>query len=194
MKQAVRNSVSSPCKGEDEGEGPCTARIFRARFKILPPASAREGYAKLSMKQAICRIGGFAIAISALVLIAAPADAQMRPMMIPLTTTMVIAKPDPGEIFGSKQVVTMGVGGKTYTFLLKDAYVDDPSNKVRWPDVWQLVRQYKPNFNVAGMGADAFEKMKPGETMTVRGMFSGDNQTFEVMGTTPGESHPGAER
>ena len=26
----------SPCKGEDEGEGPFTARIFRARFKILP--------------------------------------------------------------------------------------------------------------------------------------------------------------
>ena len=26
----------SPCKGEDEGEGPITARIFRARFKIPP--------------------------------------------------------------------------------------------------------------------------------------------------------------
>jgi hypothetical protein len=26
----------SPCKGEDEGEGPYAARIFRARFKILP--------------------------------------------------------------------------------------------------------------------------------------------------------------
>jgi basic membrane protein A and related proteins len=25
----------TPCKGEDEGEGPCSARIFRARFTIL---------------------------------------------------------------------------------------------------------------------------------------------------------------
>src|SRR5277367_636307 len=30
-------SVSSPCKGEDEGEGPCPARIFRGRIKIPPP-------------------------------------------------------------------------------------------------------------------------------------------------------------
>ena len=96
------------------------------------------------MKEAIWRIGGLAIAISALVLIAAPADAQMRPMMIPLTTTMVIAKPEPGEIFGNKQVVTMGVGGKIYTFLLKDAYVDDPRDKVRWPDVWSWSASTSP--------------------------------------------------
>src|SRR5271163_1514478 len=37
-RRAVRNqpasSIPSPCKGEDQGEGPYTARIFRARFKI----------------------------------------------------------------------------------------------------------------------------------------------------------------
>jgi hypothetical protein len=146
------------------------------------------------MKEAIWRLGGLAIAISALVLIAARADAQMRPMMIPVTTTMVIAKPEPEQIFGNKQVVTMGVGGKIYTFLLKDAYVDDPRNIVRWPDVWQLVRQYRPNFNVTGLGEDTFAKMKPGETVTVRGMFSGDNQTFEVIRAVPGEARPGGAR
>ena len=32
-------SVSSPCKGEETGEGPYTARdSFRARFKILRPS------------------------------------------------------------------------------------------------------------------------------------------------------------
>jgi len=110
----------------------------------------------------------------------------MRPMMIPLTTTMVITKPAPGTIYGDKQVVTMGVGGKTYKFLLNDAYVDDPRGIIHWPDIWQQVRQYKPNFNVTGLGEDTFAKMQPGETLTVRGMFSGNNQTYEVMGTQSG--------
>jgi hypothetical protein len=138
------------------------------------------------MKPIISRITLFLFAISTMLSFAAVANAQMRPMMIPLTTTMVITKPAPGEIYGNKQVVTMGVGTKTYKFLLNDAYVDDPRGIIHWPDVWELVRQYKPNFNVTGMGEDTFAKMQPGETLTVRGMFSGNNQTYEVMGTEPG--------
>jgi hypothetical protein len=138
------------------------------------------------VKQLISRITLFLFAISTLLCVATRANAQMRPMMIPLTTTMVITKPAPGEIYGNKQVVTMGVGGKTYKFLLNDAYVDDPRGIIHWPDVWELVRQYRPNFNVTGMGEDTFAKMQPGETLTVRGMFSGNNQTYEVMGTEPG--------
>lgn len=106
--------------------------------------------------------------------------------MIPLTTTIVISKPAPGTIFGNQQVVTMGVNGKTYKFVLNDAYVDDPRGVVHWSDVWQLVRQYKPNFNVTGIDEDTFAKMEPGQTLTVRGMFAGNNQSFEVMGTQPG--------
>src|SRR5208282_2911851 len=79
-----------------------------------------------------------------------------------------------------------GVNGKTYKFVLNDAYVDDPRGIIHWPDVWQLVSQYKPNFNVTGLGEETFAKMQPGETLTVRGMFSGNNQTYEVMGTEPG--------
>jgi hypothetical protein len=138
------------------------------------------------MKPIISRITLFLFAISTMLSFAAVANAQMRPMMIPLTTTMVITKPAPGEIYGNKQVVTMGVGAKTYKFVLNDAYVDDPRGIIHWPDVWELVRQYKPNFNVTGMGEDTFAKMQPGETLTVRGMFSGNNQTYEVMGTEPG--------
>jgi hypothetical protein len=138
------------------------------------------------MKKAISTLAIFAIALPAIAAIATRADAQMRPMMIPLTTTMVITKPAPGEIFGNKQVVTMGVGGKTYKFVLNDAYVDDPRGVVHWPDIWQLVRQYTPNFNVTGVGEDTFAKMQPGETLTVRGMFSPNNQSYEVMGTEPG--------
>ena len=138
------------------------------------------------MKPIISRITLFLFAFSTLLSFAAVANAQLRPMMIPLTTTMVITKPAPGEIYGNKQVVTMGVGTKTYKFLLNDAYVDDPRGIIHWPDVWELVRQYKPNFKVTGMGEDTFAKMQPGETLTVRGMFSGNNQTYEVMGTEPG--------
>lgn len=138
------------------------------------------------MKPAILTIATCAIALSAIVSISTRGEAQMRPMMIPLTTTMVITKPAPGTIYGDKQVVTMGVGGKTYKFLLNDAYVDDPRGIIHWPDIWQQVRQYKPNFNVTGLGEDTFAKLQPGETLTVRGMFSGNNQTFEVMGTQPG--------
>jgi len=138
------------------------------------------------MKSPVSKIILFLFAISTLLCIGSRGNAQMRPMMIPLTTTMVITKPAPGEIYGNKQVVTMGVGTKTYKFLLNDAYVDDPRGIIHWPDVWELVRQYKPNFNVTGMGEDTFAKMQPGETLTVRGMFSGNNQTYEVMGTEPG--------
>ena len=127
-----------------------------------------------------------AVALIAIVSIAGRADAQMRPMMIPLTTTVIITKPAPGTIYGDKPVVTMGVNGKIYKFVLNDAYVDDPRGIIHWPDVWELVRQYKPNFNVTGLGEDTFAKMEPGQTLTVRGMFSPNNQTYEVMGTEAG--------
>jgi hypothetical protein len=138
------------------------------------------------MKQTISRFIAVALALSTLVFIAVPAKAQLRPMGLPLTTTMVITKPAPGQIYGDKQVVTMGVSGKTYKFVLNDAYVDDPRGIVHWPDIWEAVRQYRPNFNVTGLGEDTFQKMQPGETLTVRGMFAANNQSFEVMSTQPG--------
>jgi hypothetical protein len=138
------------------------------------------------MNKTISRFTLLAVALLAIVCIAAPGNAQLRPMMIPLTTTLVITKPAPGQIFGNKQVVTMGVGGKTYKFVLNDAYVDDPRGIVHWPDIWETVRQYNPNFNVTGLGEDTFAKMQPGQTLTVRGVFAANNQTFEVMGTEQG--------
>jgi len=131
-------------------------------------------------------IATLSIAIFLLVAIAPRANAQLAPMGIPIPTTLVITKPAPGQIFGDQQTVTMGVNGKNYKFGLKDAYVDDPRGKVHWPDIWQLVRQYRPNFNVTGVGEDTFEKMQPGQTLTVRGVFAPLNQNFEVMGTEEG--------
>ena len=120
------------------------------------------------------------------ILIAGAVHAQIAPMGMPLPTTVIITKPAPEEIFGDKPVITMGVGTKIYKFILKDAYVDDPHNRIRWPDVWQLVRQSRPNFRVTGVDSNVFEKIEPGQTMTVKGMFAGLNQTFEVTSAEPG--------
>src|ERR1700735_5896161 len=106
----------------------------------------REGVEVTSMRQTVFRLTLFAIALSAVVLIGSRGYAQLRPMMIPVTTTMVITKPAPGQIFGDKPVVTMGVNGKIYKFVLNDAYGDDPHQIVHFPDIWELVRQHKHNF------------------------------------------------
>jgi hypothetical protein len=110
------------------------------------------------------------------------AAAFMAPMGPPIPTTVVLVKPAPGEIFGNKTPVSFGVKGKTYRFVLKDGWVDDPQHIIHWDDVWQQVRQYTPNFNVAGIDDDTFEKIQPGQTVTVRGMYSPMNQTYEVVG------------
>ena len=124
--------------------------------------------------------------LTATILIAGSVHAQFRGMGMPLPTTVIVIKPGPGEIYGDKQVITMGVGTKIYKFILKDAYVDDPQNRVRWPDVWQLVRQSRPNFHVTGVDSNVFEKIEPGQTMTVKGMFAPLNQSFEVTAAEPG--------
>jgi hypothetical protein len=143
------------------------------------------------MTKLISRISLSLIATSSLAILllggfAPSARAQLAPMTIPIPTTVVITRPAPGQIFGDAQTITMGVGAKTYEFGLEDAYVDDSRGKVRWPDIWQLVRQHRPNFNVVGVGEDVFEKIQPGQTMTVHGMFAPINWNFEVIGTEEG--------
>ncbi len=73
----------------------------------------------------------------------------------------------------------MGVGDKVFKFILKDGMVN--SFKVRWPDIWQYVMQYNPNFVVQGQDASTFAKIQPGQTVTIIGMFAPLDRTFEVM-------------
>jgi hypothetical protein len=110
---------------------------------------------------------------------AAPAHAQLRGMRVPIRTTMVISRPAPGQIYGWNQVVTIAVGRKQYKFVIDDAYVDD--TRVRWPDIWQYVKFHQPNFIVHGQNADIFEKVKPGETVTIKAMFAPLDRTLEVV-------------
>lgn len=108
------------------------------------------------------------------------AFAQGLPAMgVPIPTTMVLTKPAPGQSFGDKQVVTVGIGDKTYKFILKDAFVNH--RFVRWPDIWQSVRQFNPNFVAQGIDQERFAKIEPGQTVTINGVFAPLNRTFEVM-------------
>ncbi|HVN64679.1 MAG TPA: hypothetical protein VMT58_08570 [Candidatus Binataceae bacterium] len=136
-------------------------------------------------------MSGSAIRIGLLTLImtiaaaigASRAGAQMGP---PLPTTLVVSKPAPGQTYGDKQTVTMGVKGKTYKFVLKDAWVTDPAGIVHWPDVWQQVSMHKPNFKVVGLDESVFKKIQPGQTLTINGMYTSLNWNFEVTGTELG--------
>ena len=132
--------------------------------------------ARLTMMVAMAAIAG-----------ATAARAQMRPMGMPLNTTLVIAKPAPEELFGNKQVITLGVGTKEYKFLLNDAYVDDPGGRIQWPDIWQQVRVSRPNFVMHGPNVSMIENLKPGDTATVKGMYAPLDRTFEVMFIQPGK-------
>ena len=126
--------------------------------------------AKLTMIVAVAAVMG-----------ATAAHAQMLPMGMPLTTTLVIAKPAPDELFGNKQIITLGVGTKEYKFLLTDAYVDDPGGRIQWPDVWQQVRVHRPNFVMEGPNVSMIENLNPGDMVTVKGMYAPLDRTFEVM-------------
>lgn|SRR5262249_11143960 len=117
----------------------------------------------------------------------ARALAQMSPMGIPINTTLVISKPGPEEMFGNKQIVTLGVGTKQYRFVLDDAYVDNAGGHTRWPDVWEYVRTHRPNFVVQGQNSDTFEKIQPGQMVTIKGVFAPLDRTFEVMDVQPGK-------
>ena len=129
---------------------------------------------------AIMFLGTFSLAT-------ASANAEgLSKMGPPIPTTVVVTKPAPGEVYGNKPTVTMGVGDKAYKFILKDGTTNDL--RVKWPDIWEYVSQFNPNFVVQGQGEDTFAKIQPGQTATVQGMFAPLDRTFEVMNVEPGSS------
>lgn len=109
---------------------------------------------------------------------------NLPPMGIPLTTTIIVTKPAPGQVYGDKQPITFGVGDKQYKFVLNDAYVD--SRKYHWPDIWEYVSQFRPNLVVQGGNGDQIVKIEPGQTVTIKGMFAAMDRTFEVMSVEQG--------
>jgi hypothetical protein len=112
------------------------------------------------------------------------ARAQLSALGLPINTTLVISQPASLQIYAGQQIVTMGVGNKLYKFVLNDAYVDN--TRIRWPDIWELVRVHRPNFVVQGPHSEEIEHLAPGEMLTVKAMFAPLDRTFEVVFTQPG--------
>lgn len=113
------------------------------------------------------------------------ARAQIGAWGLPINTTLVISKPASMQIYTGQQIVTIGVGAKLYKFVLNDAYVDN--TRIRWPDIWELVRVHRPNFVMQGPHTEDIEHLAPGEMLTVKAMFAPLDRTFEVVFTQPGE-------
>ena len=114
-----------------------------------------------------------------------PARAQISSMGLPINTTLVNSKPASMQIYAGQQIVTLGVGTKQYKFVLNDAYVDN--TRIRWPDIWELVRVHSPNFVVQGPHSEEIERLAPGEMLTVKAMFAPLDRTFEIVFTEPGQ-------
>jgi hypothetical protein len=116
------------------------------------------------------------------------ARAQMPsdPMGLPIPTTIVVAKPAPGETFQSKLLITVGVGASIYRFILKDGYTNHIY--VKWPSIWEQVRQSSPNLVAAGLDAEKFAQVEPGATVTISGMYTPEQRNFEIMTVDFGES------
>ena len=117
-------------------------------------------------------------------LMAVPALAQFKGPVLPISTTLVLQKPAPNQTFDDRQAIEIGFKRRTYRFIVRDAYVDDP--KWVWSDIWQSVRQSRPNFQILDSGGDALLKIKPGEIVTVKGMYSMRTRVFMVSQVQPG--------
>ncbi len=108
------------------------------------------------------------------------------PMGLPIPTTIVVAKPAPGETFQSKLLITVGVGASIYRFILKDGYTNHIY--VKWASIWEQVRQSSPNLVAAGLDAEKFAQVEPGATVTISGMYTPEQRNFEIMTVDFGES------
>jgi len=124
------------------------------------------------------------MAVVALVAMAVPAFAQMGRSMLPLATTLVLEKPVPNQAIDQQRAIDLGIKNQTYRFILRDAYVDE-SKGWTWSDIWQSVRQSRPNFQILGSD-DPLVRMEPGEVVTVKGMYSMRTRSFEVSSIQPG--------
>ncbi|MFI5353146.1 MAG: hypothetical protein ACHQZS_09310 [Candidatus Binatales bacterium] len=127
----------------------------------------------------------YAAAIAAAVIvIAVPALAQFVGPVLPLSTTLVLQKPAPDQTFDDRQAIEIGFKKQTYRFILRDAYVDSP--KLVWSDIWQSIRQFRPNLQILDNAGDELVELKPGEIVTVKGMYSMRTRVFIVSQVEPG--------
>jgi hypothetical protein len=126
------------------------------------------------------------VAIAMLLASVASAQMPVDPMGIPIPTTIVLKKPAPGETYQGRRLITVGVGTITYKFILKDGYTNHLY--VKWSSIWEQVRQSSPNLVAQGLDSEKFTQVEPGGIVTISGMYSPEQRTFEVMSVEAGDS------
>jgi hypothetical protein len=107
-------------------------------------------------------------------------------MGLPIPTTIVLAKPAPGEGYRGRLLITVGVGTAIYKFILKDGYTNHMY--VRWPSIWEQVRQSSPNLIAEGLDSEKFTQVEPGTTVTVSGMYTPEQRCIEVLSVELGDN------
>jgi hypothetical protein len=123
--------------------------------------------------------------VAAVMAIGVPALAQFGGPVLPLSTTMVLEKPAPDQAVDSRNAIDIGFKNQTYRFILRDAYVDSP--RFVWSDIWQSIRQSRPNMQILDSGGDALVNLKPGEIVTLKGMYTMRTRVLVVSQVQPGE-------
>lgn len=130
-------------------------------------------------------VGGFAAAFVLLLAWANSAQGQRAILRgLPIPTVIVLHKPGPEEQIGERRTIRLGIKDKTYSFVLKDAYVDSPD--LIWEDVWRSIERSQPNMQLQGPNDDRVANLRPGETVAVSGMYAPITRTFEVTNVEQG--------
>lgn len=104
-----------------------------------------------------------------------------------LPTTMVLEAPYPGKKYGDNaRILTISIDRASYRFVLRDIYVADSQGAMIGDDVWRAVQQHRPSMVVRGGDGQAVARTRPGEMVSVQGLFSFASRTFEISSVSPG--------
>jgi hypothetical protein len=104
-----------------------------------------------------------------------------------LPTTMMLERVLPGKHYSDNdRILSLQIEQRTVYFVLSDIYTADPEDLFLGDDVWRYVKDSRPNMIVRSRAGGLIAATKPGEMITVQGLFSFASRTFEVSSVSPG--------
>jgi hypothetical protein len=108
-------------------------------------------------------------------------------IMLPLPTTMSLEKVLAGKPYGDNaKILSIAIDRKTYYYVLRDIYAEDPVGFTMGIDVWRHVQSSRPMMTVRGGDGTAVAELEPGQTVTVQGLFSFGSRSFAISEVVPG--------
>ena len=100
---------------------------------------------------------------------------------------MMLERLVPGRHYGDNQrILSLQIDEQTVYFVLGDIYTADPEDIFMGDDVWRFVKESRPNMIVRSRAGGLIAATKPGEIITVQGLFSFASRTFEVSSVNAG--------